>query len=218
MMKLVLLGPPGAGKGTQAAKLAKEYNIPAISTGHIIRNAIAEKTPVGAEAKGYIDRGELVPDSIVVEMVKERLKENDCKNGYILDGFPRTVSQAEIMEELPIKVDLVLEISVDTEIIVDRLSGRRECKVCGATYHVKDNPPKQEGVCDNCGGAVTHRMDDVPEVIRNRINVYHEQTEPLKQYYEARNLLATVNGQNQVEDTANAVMATIREWIVEAEL
>ncbi len=217
-MKLVLLGPPGAGKGTQAAKLAKEFNIPAISTGHIIRNAIAEKTPVGVEAKGYIDRGELVPDSIVVEMVKERLKDNDCQNGYILDGFPRTVSQAEIMEELPIEVDLVLEISVDTEIIVDRLSGRRECKVCGATYHVTDNPPKQEGVCDNCGGVVTHRMDDIPEIIRNRIDVYHEQTEPLKQYYEAKNLLATVNGRNQVEDTTKEVMATIRERIVEAEL
>ena len=217
-MKLVLLGPPGAGKGTQAAKLAKEFNIPAISTGHIIRNAIAEKTPVGVEAKGYIDRGELVPDSIVVEMVKERLKESDCQNGYILDGFPRTVSQAEIMEKLPIEVDLVLEISVDTEIIVDRLSGRRECQTCGATYHVTDNPPKQEGVCDSCGGVVTHRMDDIPEIIRNRIDVYHEQTEPLKQYYEVRNLLATVNGQNKVADTADAVMATIRERIVEAEL
>ncbi len=214
-MKLVLLGPPGAGKGTQAAELAKEFNIPAISTGHIIRNAIAEKTPVGVEAKGFIDRGELVPDSIVVEMVQERLKDDDCKNGYILDGFPRTVSQAEIMEQLPIGVDLVLEIHVDTDIIVDRLSGRRECKACGATYHVKDNPPKQDGVCDRCGGVVTHRMDDVPDIIRNRIEVYHEQTEPLKQYYETRNLLATVNGQNKVSDTTEAVMAAIRERIVE---
>jgi len=214
-MKLVLLGPPGAGKGTQAAELAKEFNIPAISTGHIIRNAIAEKTPVGVEAKGYIDRGELVPDSIVVEMVKERLKDEDCKNGYILDGFPRTVSQAEIMEQLPIGVDLVLEIHVDTDIIVDRLSGRRECRTCGATYHVKDNPPKQEGVCDRCGNAVSRRMDDVPDIIRNRIEVYHEQTEPLKQYYEAKNLLAEVNGQNKVSDTTKAVMAAIRERIVE---
>ena len=214
-MKLVLLGPPGAGKGTQAAELAKEFNIPAISTGHIIRNAIEEKSPVGIEVKGFIDRGELVPDSIVVEMVKERLKDADCANGYILDGFPRTVSQAEIMEQLPIEVDLVIEIHVDTDIIVDRLSGRRECKECGATYHIKDNPSKQEGVCDRCGGLVTHRMDDVPEIIRNRIVVYHEQTEPLKQYYETRNLLATVNGLDKVSDTRDAVMATIRERIVE---
>lgn len=215
-MKLVLLGPPGAGKGTQAAVLAKEFHIPAISTGHIIRNAIAEQTPVGNMAKGYIDRGELVPDDIVVEMVKERLKENDCKNGYILDGFPRTVSQAEIMEKLPIEVDLVVDIDVDTDIIVGRLSGRRECQACGATYHVTDNPSKQDGVCDQCGSDLVQREDDVPDVIRNRIEVYHEQTEPLKKYYGVRNLLATVAGQNTVADTTQAVLAAIKERIVEA--
>lgn len=215
-MKLVLLGPPGAGKGTQAAVLAKEFHIPAISTGHIIRNAIAEQTPVGTVAKGYIDRGELVPDDIVIEMVKERLKEKDCQNGYILDGFPRTVSQAEIMEKLPIEVDVVVDIDVDTDIIVNRLSGRRECKVCGATYHVTDNPSKQDGVCDQCKGVLVRRKDDVPDVIRNRIEVYHEQTEPLKNYYGARNLLATVAGQNTVTDTTEAVLAAIKERIVEA--
>ncbi len=215
-MKLVLLGPPGAGKGTQAAELTKAFHIPAISTGHIIRNAIAERTPAGMEAKGYIDRGELVPDSMVINMVKERIKEKDCENGYILDGFPRTVYQAEIMDELPIQVDLVLEIYVDEEIIVERLSGRRECKVCGATYHVTDNPPKQDGVCDRCGEQLRRRDDDVPEIIRNRIEVYKKQTEPLKQYYEAKNLLVSVNGQDRVEDTTKAVIDAIQGRIVEA--
>lgn len=217
-MKLVLLGPPGAGKGTQAEKLAKHYNIPTISTGRIIRNAISDNTSVGNEAKSYIDRGALVPDSMVVEMVQERLKSDDCKNGYILDGFPRTLSQAEIMEHLPILVDLVLEIHVDEEIIVERLSGRRECKVCGATYHIHDNPPKEEGVCDNCGGPLIRRKDDVPEIIRNRIKVYNEQTEPLKNYYKAKGLLVSVKGREKVADTTKAVMEAIRERKVEAGL
>ena len=217
-MKLVLLGPPGAGKGTQAEKLAKNFNIPAISTGRIIRNAIADHTPAGIEAKAYIDRGELVPDSMVVEMVKERLKHADCKNGYILDGFPRTLSQAEIMDRLPILVDLVLEIHVDEDIIVERLSGRRECMACGATYHIHDNPPKQEGVCSKCGGPLTRREDDVPEVIRNRIKVYSEQTKPLKDYYQAKGLLVSVTGRDKVEDTTKAVMEAIGERQVEAGL
>ncbi len=217
-MKLVLLGPPGAGKGTQAEKLAKEFDIPTISTGLLIRNAIADKTPVGVEAKGFIERGELVPDGIVVEMVQERLKEKDCENGYILDGFPRTVSQAEIMDQLSIAVDLVLEIYVDEEIIVKRLSGRRECKPCGITYHVTDNPPKKEGICDVCGAPLTRRDDDVPEIIRNRIKVYKEQTEPLKGYYEAKNLLVSVAGQNEVSQTTDAVLRAIRERNVEAGL
>ncbi len=215
-MKLVLLGAPGAGKGTQAAKLAKEFNIPAISTGHIIRNAIAEKTPVGIEAKGYIDRGELVPDSMVVEMVKERIKDDDCKNGYILDGFPRTISQAEIMETMPILVDLVVEICVDENIIVDRLSGRRECKKCGASYHIDNNPPNVSGVCDFCGDSLIRRDDDVPEIIRNRIKAYHELTEPLKGFFAERNLLVSVSGCNEVEDTSKAVIKAVRERIGEA--
>lgn len=217
-MKLVLLGPPGAGKGTQAEKLANKFNIPTISTGHIIRNAIADNTPAGIEAKTYIDRGELVPDSMVVEMVKERIKNDDCKNGYILDGFPRTLSQAEIMDRLPIKVDLVLEIHVDEEIIVERLSGRRECEKCGATYHIHDNPPQKEGVCDKCGMPLTRREDDVPEIIRNRIKVYSEQTEPLKDYYQAKGLLVSVTGRDKVEDTTKAVMEAIGGRNVEAGL
>lgn len=217
-MKLVLLGPPGAGKGTQAEMLAKEYGIPAISTGHIIRNAIADKTPVGMEAKAFIDRGELVPDNMVVEMVKTRLKEDDCANGYILDGFPRTVSQAEIMDEIPIPVELVLEIHVDEDIIVERLSGRRECKICGATYHILYNPPKNEGICDKCGGTLIRREDDVPEIIRKRIKVYGEQTEPLKDYYKAKGLLVSVAGQDEVNDTTNAVLKAIKARNVEAGL
>lgn len=217
-MKLVLFGPPGAGKGTQAEQLTKKFHIPAISTGHIIRNAIADKTPVGMEAKTFIDKGELVPDDIVVKMVQERLSEPDCKDGYILDGFPRTVSQAEIMEQLPIPIDFVLEICVDEDVIVDRLSGRRECKKCGTTYHVTDNPPKQEGICNNCGSQLTRRDDDVPEVIRKRIAVYREQTEPLKVYYSAKNLLVSVNGRDSVQDTTKAVMDAIEARNVEAGL
>lgn len=215
-MKLVLLGPPGAGKGTQAKKLAEKYNIPAISTGHIIRKAIADNTPTGIEAKSFIDRGELVPDNMVVEIVKERLKEKDCANGYILDGFPRTVSQAEIMEQLPISIDLVVDIHVDEDIIVNRLSGRRECKTCGATYHVHDNPPQIDGVCDKCHTPLIRRDDDVPDIIKNRIRVYNEQTEPLKAFYTARGLLVSVNGQDKVNDTTKAVIDAIAGRNVEA--
>ncbi len=210
-MKLILLGAPGAGKGTQAAELEREYNIPAISTGQIIRESIAAKTALGNEVKTYIDRGELVPDDIVVEMVKERIKSDDCANGYILDGFPRTISQAEIMEKLPILVDCALEIDVDENIIVDRLSGRRVCESCGATYHITGNPSQKEGVCDKCGGALKMRDDDVPEVIRHRLEVYNEQTKPLKDFYEARGKLITVKGLDKVEDTTVAIMKALRD-------
>lgn len=208
-MKLILLGAPGAGKGTQAAELEKEFNIPSISTGQIIREAIAAETDLGNEVKTFIDRGELVPDSIVVEMVKERIKNDDCKCGYILDGFPRTISQAEIMEKLPILVDCALEIDVDEEIIVDRLSGRRVCKSCGATYHVAANPPQKEGVCDKCNGALEMRDDDVPEIIRHRLEVYNEQTKPLKDFYDSRGKLITVKGRDKVEDTTRAIMKAL---------
>lgn len=212
-MKLILLGAPGAGKGTQAAQLQAEFGIPAISTGQIIRESIAAGTSLGNKMKDFIDRGELVPDDIVVGMVKERLKEDDCKNGYILDGFPRTVSQAMIMEELPILIDVALEIDVDEDIIVDRLSGRRVCKNCGATYHVSGNPSKKEGVCDECGGDLQQRADDVPDVIRHRLEVYNEQTKPLKDFYEARGLLLTVKGCDRVEDTKSAILKALREYI-----
>lgn len=212
-MKLILLGAPGAGKGTQAAKIEAEYNIPAISTGQIIREAIAAKTPLGNKMKKFIDQGELVPDEIVVEMVKERIKKDDCKEGFILDGFPRTISQAMIMEELPIPLDVALEIDVDEDIIVDRLSGRRVCADCGATYHISDNPSKKEGICDECGGVLQTRQDDVPEVIRHRLQVYNEQTKPLKEFYSERGLLLTVKGCDEVEDTKDAIMKALRETI-----
>lgn len=214
-MKLILLGAPGAGKGTQAAKIEKEYGIPAISTGQIIREVIAAGTPIGTEMKKLIDRGELVPDDIVVEIVKERLKEDDCKNGYILDGFPRTVSQAVIMEKLPIPIDVALELSVDEGIIVDRLSGRRVCESCGATYHISDNPSKKEGICDECGGTLSIRKDDVPETIRHRLNVYNEQTKPLKDFYKERGILITVKGCDNIEDTTSEIMKALR-GVIEA--
>lgn len=206
-MKLVLLGPPGAGKGTQAGNLAKKYQIPAISTGHIIRTAIQEQTPTGKIAEGYIARGELVPDDTVVELVRHRLSEPDCENGYILDGFPRTLRQAEIMDEISIGVDLVLDISVPDDKLVERLSGRRECKSCGATYHVVYNPPKTDGKCDECGEELVMRGDDVPEVIRKRLDVYHKQTEPLKEYYRKQGKIVTVQGDRELAETTRLVLA-----------
>ena len=209
-MKLILLGAPGAGKGTQAAEIEKEYNIPAISTGQIIRETIAAGTALGNEVKAYIDRGELVPDEIVVEMVKERLKNDDCKNGYILDGFPRTISQAEIMEKLPILIDVALEIAVDEELIVDRLSGRRVCSECGVTFHISNKQSKKEGICDECGGALKMRDDDVPEIIRHRLEVYNEQTKPLKEFYGARGKLISVQGCDTVSATTEEIIKALR--------
>ncbi len=206
-MKLVLLGPPGAGKGTQAGNLAKKYQIPAISTGHIIRMAIEKQTPTGKIAEGYIARGELVPDDAVVEIVRHRLSEPDCKNGYILDGFPRTLRQAQIMDETAIGVDLVLDISVPDEKLIERLSGRRECKSCGATYHVLYNPPKTDGICDECSEELVTRGDDVPDVIRKRLAVYHKQTEPLKEYYRKQSKLTTIEGQKDLIETTQSVLA-----------
>ena len=212
-MRIVLLGAPGAGKGTQATQIEKEYNIPAISTGQIIRETIAAGTALGNKMKSFIDRGELVPDDVVVEIVKERIKKDDCKNGYILDGFPRTVSQAIIMEKLPILIDVALELDVDEDIIVDRLSGRRVCSKCGATYHISSNPSKKEGICDKCGGALELREDDVPEIIRHRLEVYNEQTKPLKDFYKERGLLLTVRSCDKVEDTKDAILEALRENI-----
>lgn len=210
-MKLVLLGPPGAGKGTQAGNLAKKYQIPAISTGHIIRKAIKEQTPTGKIAEGYIARGELVPDDTVFDIVQRRLRDPDCEKGYILDGFPRTLRQAQIMDENSIDVDLVIDISVPDEKLVERLSGRRECKSCGAAYHVLYNPPKTGGKCDECGEELVIRSDDVPEVIRKRLVVYHKQTEPLKEYYRNKGKLTTVQGEEELTETTRLVLAVAEE-------
>ena len=210
-MKLVLLGPPGAGKGTQAAELAKELSIPAISTGNIIRAAIKDNTPVGIIAKGFIDKGELVPDETVVSLVEERLKADDCKNGYILDGFPRTIAQAEIMVEKGIEVDKVVNIELADDIIVERLSGRRVCLKCGAAYHVKYNPPKEEGICSVCGDKLVVRDDDKKEVIENRLSVYHKQTEPLIDFYENLGKLKSISGENDVKTTTELAVKAAKE-------
>ena len=206
-MKLVLLGPPGAGKGTQAAELAQSLSIPAISTGNIIRAAVKEGTPVGVIAKGYIDKGELVPDETVVSLVEERLAADDCKNGYILDGFPRTITQAEIMALKGIEVDRVVNIELADEIIVERLSGRRVCLKCGAAYHVKFNPPAEEGVCGVCGDKLVIRDDDNEEVILNRLSVYHSQTEPLIEFYEKQGKLKSISGEGDVKTTTELAIA-----------
>lgn len=208
-MKLVFFGPPGAGKGTQAAKLSESLGIPAISTGHIIRQAMAEGTPVGKIAEDYMSRGALLPDDVVAALVAERLQADDCKKGYILDGFPRTLVQAEIMDKTGIVVDRVIDIEVPDEAIVKRMAGRRVCAKCGAAFHVEFNPPKQEGICDTCGEALSIREDDVPEVVLNRLNIYHEQTEPLKSYYNKQNKLFEIPGEGSVEEIFSRIQKAV---------
>ena len=182
-MKLILLGAPGAGKGTQAEVISKKYDIPTISTGNIIRAALKNGTEMGLKAKAYTDAGNLVPDDVVIGIIKERLAEDDCQNGFILDGFPRTIPQAEALDTLGFNIDVALSIEVADEEIIKRMSGRRVCMECGASYHTEYIKPIKEGVCNVCGGALVTRKDDQPETFRNRLNVYHEQTEPLKNYY-----------------------------------
>ena len=210
-MKLVFLGPPGAGKGTQAARLSEALNVPAISTGHIIRQAMAERTPVGKIAEDYIKKGTLLPDDVVMALVAERLKGDDCQEGYILDGFPRTLVQAQIMDETDILVDRVIDIEVSDEAIVKRMAGRRVCNQCGAAFHTKFNPPKTADVCDICGEALSVRADDAPEVVLKRLVVYHEQTEPLKSFYEERGLLKCVNSEVGVDETTASVFEALSE-------
>mgnify|MGYP003940416791 FL=1 len=198
-MRIVLLGPPGAGKGTQAAKLVEKYDIPHISTGDIFRKHLKEKTKLGLKAKEYMDKGLLVPDELVVDIVKERLMEDDCKKGFLLDGFPRTVEQADALEDelkkQNLKLDGVINIEVRDEIIIDRLTGRLVCKKCGATFHEKFNKPKQEGICDICGGELYTRDDNKVETVKNRLYVYKNQTQPLIDYYAQKGILKTINGE-----------------------
>lgn len=200
-MKIIFLGAPGAGKGTQAEKVSAALEIPAISTGNIIREAIANGTEMGTEAKKYTSTGALVPDDIVIGIIKERLVEDDCKNGFILDGFPRTVPQAEALDSMGVVIDRVISIEVDDERIIKRMSGRRSCPACGATYHVDYKPSENGTKCDVCGAELIIRADDKPEVVLSRLATYHEQTEPLKEYYGAKGVLKTVIGQEKVEDT-----------------
>ena len=204
-MNLVLMGPPGAGKGTQGEILSKRLGIDTISTGVMLRTAIKEQTEVGKLAEKYINEGKLVPDDVIVKIVKERLSAPDCANGFILDGFPRTTAQAEALTESGVKIDKVLSLEVDDNKIVERLSSRRECSKCGAPYNVISNKPQTEGKCDKCGGDLIQRADDNPDTIKNRLNVYHSETEPIKAYYEKLGLLVTAQGEEKLEDTTNNV-------------
>ena len=208
-MKLILLGAPGAGKGTQAEILSRMCNIPTISTGNILRAAMKNGTPVGLKAKEYVESGKLVPDDVVIGIVKERLAEDDCNNGYILDGMPRTIPQAQALEDVGIVFDAALSIEISDETIIERMAGRRVCKDCGATYHVVNIPPKVEGKCDNCGGELITRKDDAPETVKDRLNVYHRETEPLKDYYAGRGVLKSINNQVTVEETTHVVIKAL---------
>ncbi len=204
-MRLVLLGAPGAGKGTVAKKLVERYGIPQISTGDLLRAAVAEQTELGKKAKSYMDAGELVPDSLVIDLIRHRLAQEDCKEGFILDGFPRTVAQAEALEQIT-DLDSVINLEVSDEEVVRRLSGRRTCKQCGAIYHIQNIPPKVPGKCDRCGGELFQRDDDREEAIRNRLKVYRSQTMPLLQYYEQRGKLYNVDGQAGVDNVTAEVV------------
>ena len=208
-MKIVFLGPPGAGKGTQAEQIIDKLSIPQISTGEILRRAIREKTPTGLEAQSYIEKGALVPDDVVVRIVRERLAEADCAGGYLLDGFPRTVPQAEALDaaltKIGEKMDYAIDVDVPDENIVSRMSGRRACLDCGATYHIVSLPPKTEGKCDHCGSDLVLRDDDKPETVQKRLTVYHEQTQPLIDYYKNQGILKSVDGTQPMEAVFTAI-------------
>ena len=208
-MKMILLGAPGAGKGTQAERLCKVLEIPTISTGNILRAAVKNGTPTGLKAKAFMDAGKLVPDEVIIGIITERLAEDDCKNGYILDGVPRTIAQAEAMEKAGINFDAVVSIEVADEVIMERMSGRRVCESCGASYHLVAFPPKAAGVCDSCGGKLVQRKDDAPETVKDRLAVYHKETEPLKDFYAQRGLLKSVENQPSVEATTAAILKAL---------
>lgn len=209
-MKIIMLGAPGAGKGTQAKKIAEKYSIPHISTGDIFRANIKNNTELGQKAKTYMDKGELVPDELVVDLIMDRFKEADCANGYVLDGFPRTIPQAEALDKALTAnneaVDFAINVEVPDENIINRMSGRRACVGCGATYHIQFNAPKVEGVCDTCGEKLILRDDDKPETVKNRLSVYHEQTQPLIDYYSKKGVLAEVDGTQAMDDVFNAIV------------
>ena len=201
-MKIIFLGAPGAGKGTQAEKTSKRLGIPTISTGVIIREAIKLGTEMGLKAKKFIEAGELAPDDVVIGIIKERLLEPDCECGFILDGFPRTVSQAEALDDMGVALDRVISIEVPDDVIVERMTGRRVCSNCGSSYHLTENPSRDGKTCDNCGTELTARADDAPEVVLNRLVTYHEKTEPLKEFYLKKGILKTVDGNGSVEQTS----------------
>ena len=208
-MNLILLGAPGAGKGTQAEVICSALKIPAISTGNILREAVKNETKCGLEAKSYMESGQLVPDEVVIGILKDRIAQDDCNNGFILDGFPRTVPQAEALDKMGVNIDKVVEIFVPDETIKMRLSGRRVCEKCGNSYHVDFKPTKVDGVCDACGGKTVIRKDDEPQTVSDRLKVYHEKTAPLKDYYEKQGKLVTVVGQEEVSETSKLTLAAI---------
>ncbi len=210
-MKLILLGAPGAGKGTQAEVICKALNIPAISTGNIIREALAQGTEMGLKAKSFMDAGQLVPDDVVIGIIKERLAKDDCANGFILDGFPRTIPQAEALDAMGVIIDKVIDIEVPDEKIAARMSGRRVCKDCGSSYHLEYKAPKAEGVCDACEGELIQRKDDAPETVLDRLAVYHKQTEPLKDYYSKKGILRIVEGQEEIADTSALTLKALED-------
>ena len=210
-MKLILLGAPGAGKGTQAEIICQKKNIPTISTGNILREALKSGTEMGLKAKSYMESGQLVPDEILIGIIKDRIQEPDCKNGFILDGFPRTIPQAEALDQMGAQIDVVLDIEVADEDIVTRMSGRRVCEKCGSSYHMLYKQPKAEGVCDACQGALVQRKDDHPDTVKERLQVYHTQTEPLKEYYSKEGKLRVVHGQDKVEDTTQMVLEALED-------
>lgn len=209
-MNMIFLGAPGAGKGTQAEVVCKELNIPAISTGNMLREAVKNGTDAGLKAKKYMDAGDLVPDEVVIGVLKDRIAQDDAKNGFILDGFPRTVPQAEALEKMGVQIDKVIEIDVADEAITARMSGRRVCEKCGNSYHIQFKPTKVEGVCDACGGKVVQRADDKPETVVARLKTYHEKTAPLKDFYEAKGKLVSVKGQDGIEETSKLVLAAVK--------
>lgn len=210
-MKLILLGAPGAGKGTQAEKIVEKYGIPAVSTGNIIRAALKAGTEMGLKAKSFMDAGQIVPDDVVIGIIKDRLQEKDCENGFILDGFPRTIPQAQALEDMGVDIDKVLDIEVPDEKITARMSGRRVCSKCANSYHLLYKKPKTEGVCDACGGELIQRKDDAPETVQARLKEYHEMTEPLKDFYKKFGKLVIVEGQEEVADTTALVFKALED-------
>ncbi|MDR0314901.1 MAG: adenylate kinase [Oscillospiraceae bacterium] len=210
-MIIIFLGAPGAGKGTQAEIASKKLAIPTVSMGNIMREALATGTQMGLKAKEFIESGKLVPDEVVIGIINERLADDDCKNGFILDGFPRTIPQAQALDKMGIKIDKVIDIDVPDKVIQDRMSGRRVSMSCGAPYHLAYNPPEVEGVCNSCSGKLIQRKDDLAETVINRLKVYHEQTEPLKDYYKSQGILSVINGQESVEDTTALVLGALED-------
>ena len=212
-MKLIMLGAPGAGKGTQAEILSKKLGVPTISTGNILRAAVKAGTPIGLKAKSFMDAGALVPDEVIIGIIAEALQGPECANGYILDGVPRTIPQAEAMEQQGVEIDCALEIAVEDDVIVERMSGRRSCVTCGATFHVVNNPPKTEGVCDLCGAELSIRKDDAPETVRRRLDVYHAETEVLKDFYQKLGKLRLVEGNQPIEDANCDILKAIKAQV-----